>query len=212
MRKGEKREDLKKARIGKCEICGEEYRAVKDYVNKNGYVRTQKYCSKECWSNRAKKTKHSCEYCGKEFEIKGSDNSAGRYCSRECSFKGQVGEKAPAYKDGKSLERERARHSNDLSIWRKKVYKRDGHKCIKCGSRELLHAHHILSWAEHEDLRFDVNNGQTLCEKCHGEIHGKDFSNRKPKQCKACGKEIKGKGRTGLCRSCVHKKAVRSHG
>ena len=48
MRKGEVRPDLQKARIGICLVCGEEFRAVKDFKDHK-----QKYCSRECWSKRA---------------------------------------------------------------------------------------------------------------------------------------------------------------
>ena len=113
-----------------------------------------------------------------------------------------VGEKATAYKDGKSLERERARHSNELTQWRVKIFKRDGFTCKKCGSQINLHAHHIKEWAHYPEFRFDISNGITLCNRCHGKIHNKNFTNKRIKQCKKCGTKITGQGKSGLCRSC----------
>lgn len=54
-----------------------------------------------------------------------------------------------------------------LRKWRADVLKRDGFKCIKCGSAKNLHAHHVNSWKDYPDERFDLSNGQTLCRKCH---------------------------------------------
>lgn len=49
--------------------------------------------------------------------------------------------------------------------------KRDKHKCKLCGSEECVHAHHKLSIMEHPEEVFNVENGMTLCEKCHKTIH-----------------------------------------
>ena len=56
--------------------------------------------------------------------------------------------------------------------WRKKVLERDGYKCQKCGSTEKLNVHHIKSFAEFPDEREKIENGITLCEKCHRKLHG----------------------------------------
>lgn len=58
--------------------------------------------------------------------------------------------------------------------WRRKVFGRDKGVCRmpKCGSKLCLQAHHIKRWADAPLLRFDVNNGITLCLKCHKKIAG----------------------------------------
>jgi hypothetical protein len=50
--------------------------------------------------------------------------------------------------------------------WSSMVKIRDG-KCMKCSSVYDLHAHHIKSFKDHSELRYDVNNGITLCGICH---------------------------------------------
>ena len=54
--------------------------------------------------------------------------------------------------------------------WREAVLKRDK-KCVKCGNTTNLHVHHILPFAYYPDERLNLNNGITLCEKCHREYH-----------------------------------------
>ena len=56
------------------------------------------------------------------------------------------------------------------SKWRKEVYQRDGYKCQLCESKFRLEAHHIRRWSDFPQLRFDPNNGVTLCRKCHKKV------------------------------------------
>lgn len=59
-------------------------------------------------------------------------------------------------------------NSKKYKKWREEVFKRDNYTCQECGQiGGYLNAHHIKSWAEHEELRYDINNGITLCKKCH---------------------------------------------
>lgn len=151
-----------------CLVCGEDYQA-------HPYrAESSKYCSKACWSRRAPTV--ACLACGHEFTA--ISNTRKKYCSRACAKKHMVGELASAWKDGASLRNERARHSNELRVWRLAVYKRDGYRCQDCGSKGHLHAHHIKFWSTHPELRFDVDNGRTLCIECHGRVHGKNFKPR----------------------------------
>lgn len=52
--------------------------------------------------------------------------------------------------------------------WRSDVFKRDNWICQTCNRRGCyLEVHHIKSWSFYPELRYDVNNGLTLCKNCH---------------------------------------------
>ena len=72
---------------------------------------------------------------------------------------------------------ERHRFRNEIQ---KLVLERDDYTCQMCGSRGgYLQVDHILSWSEHVELRFDINNCRTLCMDCHYKI---TFGREKPKE------------------------------
>lgn len=71
--------------------------------------------------------------------------------------------------------------SSQYIQWRKKVFSRDGFKCIWCGSKKRIEADHIKAFAiicyenKIDSLKkafkckelWDINNGRTLCRGCH---------------------------------------------
>lgn len=62
--------------------------------------------------------------------------------------------------------------------WSMSVKARDGYICKKCGiNNNTLESHHINNWRDYIDLRYDVDNGLTLCHKCHMLFH-KEFGRR----------------------------------
>lgn len=70
-------------------------------------------------------------------------------------------------------QRVRDRQSAEYSQWRTSVFERDGYTCRCCGNRSrsghpvVLHAHHLENFANNPSLRYDIDNGITLCYDCH---------------------------------------------
>ncbi len=64
------------------------------------------------------------------------------------------------------------RHFPETREWRTEIFERDSYKCQVCQQLgNQLVAHHLNGWDKHPNQRFDVNNGITLCQKCHKEFH-----------------------------------------
>jgi 5-methylcytosine-specific restriction endonuclease McrA len=85
------------------------------------------------------------------------------------------GERHYAWKGGRPWER----FSDErYLIWRTAVLERDNYVCQDCGRvcakyERGLAAHHLLSYAEHPDMRYEISNGVTLCRDCHMDRHGR---------------------------------------
>jgi len=74
------------------------------------------------------------------------------------------------YKHGNAKKNKILYYDVKYKIWRDSVFKRDNYTCQKCGfsgSKGYITAHHIKSFSFFPKLRFNINNGITLCEKCH---------------------------------------------
>ena len=72
------------------------------------------------------------------------------------------------WKGGVTLPNENIRKSVEYRLWREAVFKRDNWTCVWCkqiGGK--LHADHIKRFADYLELRFAIDNGRTLCIKCH---------------------------------------------
>lgn len=144
---------------------------------------------------------YTCEKCGKELKEAWPIHfeEDGAYCG-DCAFiDGLIDEEEylngflffiqlpgmrAAVHDGKiyvedhnrkfpwEMTDKQQRKTQEYADWRTKVFQRDGFKCQICGQvGGELNAHHIKSFAKHVDLRFDIDNGVTLCKECHKRVH-----------------------------------------
>jgi len=75
------------------------------------------------------------------------------------------------YKSAKKYAEKHSSFYNKMSLkaWGD-IIKRVWNNCIICGSTEKLEAHHVKPKAQFPELALEIDNGITLCKKCHNEI------------------------------------------
>lgn len=86
------------------------------------------------------------------------------------SLKGRFrGPDNPQWKGGPRYRRQAWMSRYEYKEWRAAVFERDEYTCQMCDkpSNGNIQAHHIRPWSDFPELRFDANNGITLCESCH---------------------------------------------
>ena len=77
-------------------------------------------------------------------------------------------------KTGDKAEERRIRSQIEIRLWREAVFARDNWTCQgrDCGKRGVeLNAHHKKPFADYPELRTSIENGLTLCKKCHKKKH-----------------------------------------
>lgn len=82
------------------------------------------------------------------------------------------GKNHPMWKGGVSkanrTERYTIMNTIEYKLWREAIFKRDSFTCRSCGDiGGVLNADHIKPFAIYPELRFAIDNGQTLCRDCH---------------------------------------------
>jgi hypothetical protein len=156
---------------------------------------TFKFCSyacrgawrKEHWTGEnhpgwtgGERTK-TCQKCGKEFaHERGSPYATfkkQKFCSKPCADVGGIryfGSENANWNGGVG----RPSRGSAQRTWAQRVISRDGAACRVCGVTGVeLHAHHIKTYKNNPDKRWDLENGLTVCHRCHWDIHSKRRDN-----------------------------------
>jgi len=125
---------------------------------------------------RGGKVKRVCMICSTVFPVKPHKikDGIGKFCSRKCKDIGvsvyQSGENAPNWQGGITSINARKRGRKEYKLWREAVYLRDNFTCQKCGVKNGLRAYHIKPFKDFPELRLAIDNGITLCKRCHNSI------------------------------------------
>jgi len=117
-----------------------------------------------------------CSNCQKWFRPKRSDvmnrrnaiNSNGGYrfyCSDKCK------QACPVYRQNKYPKGFKDYKRPHQKEWANLVKSRDNYTCQICGSTDNLVAHHIDPIVCDPVQSLDIDNGVTLCDKCHKKVH-----------------------------------------
>lgn len=96
----------------------------------------------------------------------------GKHFSKEMRDKireSNLGEKGNNWQGGITSIQRIIRSSAEYSNWRREVFIRDYWTCQMCGKKKgiKIRAHHIRPFKDYPELRFEIDNGITLCKTCH---------------------------------------------
>jgi 5-methylcytosine-specific restriction endonuclease McrA len=144
-----------------CEKCNKEVR--KDIRSTDGLCGKCRSRNKYLANVDTYRKTKNCPDCGKSI-LKTSS-----YCNK-CS---QIATRNHQWKEEKQSRK--IYNVLEWRLWRNAVLKRDNRTCQECGNTKgRIHAHHILPKRFFPYLMFNVDNGITLCQKCHSDIHFKE--------------------------------------
>ena len=127
------------------------------------------YCSVLCRANDKDRKKVFTEMMSKPF-------SPERKARHKLAFK-RGKESHRWIEDRTKLKVDEKKHlDTKYKYWMLSVKKRDNWKCkinnSDCSGR--LESHHILSWKDFPELRYEINNGITLCISHHPRSRAKE--------------------------------------
>jgi len=95
-----------------------------------------------------------------------------------CYINNNRGENHPNWMGGISKINLSIRATPEYIEWRNAVFKKDDYTCQVCGEKsKILNAHHINNFSDYPELRFNINNGITICEKHHLQSFKNAFHN-----------------------------------
>ena len=146
-----------------CENCSREFKTAPCKIK----CGKGKFCSVECYRKSMIGKKQS-----DKTKKKRSLSLTGRTQSISERIAKSVAMKNKDWGERVSEKNELIRKGIEIRLWREAVFARDNYTCQKCKKRGArLNAHHKNNFSEYPELRTAIDNGITLCEKCHIAFH-----------------------------------------
>lgn len=140
--------------------CSNKCRAA---IKKNGAILTCLNCPTTFYARPCEQRKFCTKPCADLYKFGKSIHNSGQFKKGD-----NAGENHYNWKGGNSSELHQIRTSTEYKKWRTAVFIKDGFRCLDCGEKGVrLNADHIYPFAYFPRLRFDINNGRTLCVECH---------------------------------------------
>lgn len=110
--------------------------------------------------------KQSKSHIGKVSGMKGKKGFVAWNKGKKCPERSGINNNK--WKGGITNANEKIRKSLEYKLWRKAVFERDDYTCVWCNKKNgVLNADHIKPFSDYPELRFAIDNGRTLCLKCH---------------------------------------------
>lgn len=150
-----------------CQVCNK----IINYTIKIGKLawNKRKFCSLQCKRLAWKPYNKGSTSWNKNKKMTNS--------TRVKMSQSKTREKHPNWKNGKTAKNQVERNRPQYKKWVFKIYQRDQFTCQFPGckqKKEKINAHHIKTWAKYPELRFSIENGITLCVKCHKRVTWKE--------------------------------------
>ena len=161
-----------------CSYCNNKFLKSKNKIGK------MNFCDIECKNNYHKEHDNieiACKHCNKKFTI--NKYKAIIQNRQFCDWNCKTAYYGIIYDNYKNISHY-LRTIPQYEKWRLDVINKADKKCVECGEKNNLQAHHINSLFNiskmynfdkdiiKESAEFnDINNGKCLCQKCHNKIH-----------------------------------------
>jgi len=183
--------DLQRGHTQSCGCLRKETTSQRSYLDLTGRVFGRLTVLEDVGRDKYKTVVWKCQCeCGNTVNVISGNlqhdvtHSCGCYM-RDRITETHAGEKSHLWRGGITPLRKAIRSCTKYTNWRTAIFQRDNYTCIYCNTRGNIIGHHIkffstllkefhittLEEAEACEAFWDVNNGITLCTKCHKKEH-----------------------------------------
>lgn len=146
----------------KCKQCHKDFIPIKN----NSAIFCSVSCCGKNWRQKHKEYRNAYR---KAWRREKGISEKGSPEHREKMSKKGLGKRNRWIRDRSLLAKRQERNDYSYQEWRKKVWERDRFLCkmrdVNCAGH--IEAHHIIGWKKNPGLRYEVDNGITLCHFHH---------------------------------------------